>query len=191
MDLSNVQWSFPIQLVETSTRKDTRLSIGDDASAMWKDELVLEFLRIDSFVQLTVGATSILFLVPIWYERLGECPVLQVPRVRKYHTRNMQILKGEPIPVHLLREQVLAAHDCNGPSKGAVGARVGKGPPACSVARVCHRHLEAKCGSCQGAVEYGQHLVHTKQRLEYYIVSKQDGFIKDSEQLNLDWMSKC
>jgi len=183
LNLNVIKWSYPTQIVNTSTRKDTRLAIGDDASATWKDDLELEFLRIDGFVQMDCDGKSFLLAMPIWYERLGDCKSLQLPRVRKYHTRDMKIKKGEPIPVHHLQEHVLAAHDCIGTSKG------GAGP--CKVTRVCHKHHEVKCGLCRTAVEYGEHLVHNKKRLEYHIVSKEDGFIKDSEVLNLDWMDKC
>ena len=167
-------WSYPTSVIHTASRKDIRLAVGDDVAVSWKRDgpnaREYEHLRIDGFVQLVADTDVILLLFPIWYEFQRVHSKLDLPRVRKYAGRS------EPIPVALLVEQVLVHHYCAG---------------GCPVREVCHVHRRRVCTECtpRGPSARGLHVCHD-EREYYFILDKRDGFIRDSQDLNDDWLDK-
>ena len=109
--------------------------------------------------------------VPQWYGDHPEDKQKNIPVGRLWP------VDGKPIPVYHIQEQVMAVHKCS---------RAGPGTK-CEVRNVCSEHRRGNCPTCSTSE---RHMVHNWDHKVYYLVSHANGFTREAQQFNVDWLTK-
>ena len=171
-----VTWDYPIQIVNVNSVKDTRVCVGDDCSVQWRDPNRPEYARVESFIRISCGRHSFVLFYPLWYQIGHEHTHTQFLTLKRYDIRS------EAVSVNLISEQVLVAHHCECSADSKLSP--------CRAITSCKMHGVEDCNSGCDPTQFGTRFVHSPTRKHYLVVTKEDGFSRDSQSYNLDWMSK-